>query len=75
MTDVVDEEQVLARASDLAGRLAEHCAALRENPPHGAELDDVVSALVTRLLEQGFSQVEIRRAFHNALADLDRAAG
>jgi hypothetical protein len=27
------------------------------------------------LWDQGFSQLEIRRAFHNALADLDRYAG
>lgn len=75
MIDPTDE-RALARAFDAAARLAEQCADLkaRDYPPRGAGVDDVVNTLMAALLDQGFSPLEVRRAFHNALADMDRYA-
>ena len=76
MTDPTDDERVLGRAFDAASRLAEQCADLRarDYPARGAGIDDVVSALTGALIEQGFSELEVRRAFHNALAEMERFA-
>jgi hypothetical protein len=67
--DLTDDERVLSRAHVTALRLAEDCAELKARSEDG--LEQVVNAVVSELQDQGFSQLEIRRAFHNALAEMD----
>jgi hypothetical protein len=38
-------------------------------------LDDLVNYLMTEFWDQGFSQSEIKKAFTEALADMNRYAG
>jgi hypothetical protein len=60
----------------VAGELALSCRRLREtNSPSGDDaLAFVVNALMTEFWDQGFSQTEIRKAFMEALADMNRYA-
>lgn len=74
--DLTEEERALFGAYKVAQELALACRHLKEgNTPSGADaLGPVVNTLMTEFWDQGFSQTEIRTAFTNALADMNRYA-
>jgi hypothetical protein len=74
--DLTDEERALFGAHDLAAALALRCHQLREMNVSVSEaaLGNVVNTLMTEFWDQGFSQSEIRLAFLEALADMNRYA-
>jgi hypothetical protein len=74
--DLTDEERVLFGTYNTAADLAAQCRQLREMNVSVSEtaLEQVVNTLMTEFWDQGFSQVEIRRAFTAALDDMNRYA-
>lgn len=74
--DLTEDERALFGAYNLAAELALGCRRLRETgTPSGADaLGLVVNTLMTEFWDQGFSQTEIRTAFADALADMNRCA-
>jgi hypothetical protein len=74
--DLTDEERVLFGSYALAAELAKGCRRLREMKVSTSDkaLRHIVNALMTEFWDQGFSQTEIRAAFTDALADMNRYA-
>jgi hypothetical protein len=75
---LTDEERALIGCYGVASDLAARCRQLREMNA-GAYSDDVlghvVNTLMTVFWDEFFSQTEIRRAFTDALDDMNRYAG
>lgn len=61
-------------ASTAAWEFGSRCADLHRSNCHDCVLEWIINALMTELWENGFSQLEIRRAFEKALLDMPRYA-
>jgi hypothetical protein len=74
--DLTDEERMLFGSYAITAELAVRCRRLREMKVSMSDkaLDAIVNSLMTEFWDQGFSQAEIRIAFTQALADMDRYA-
>lgn len=74
--DLTDEERTLFGSYAIAAELALRCRQLREMnvSMSGKALHTIVNALMTEFWDQGFSQTEIRTAFTEVLADMNRYA-
>jgi hypothetical protein len=74
--DLTDEERMLFRSYAITAELAVRCRQLREMKVSMSDkaLDTIVNSLMTEFWDQGFSQTEIRIAFADALADMNRYA-
>ena len=67
---------MLFRSYAITAELAVRCRQLREMKVSMRDkaLDNIVNSLMTEFWDQGFSQTEIRIAFADALADMNRYA-
>ena len=74
--DLDDDDQTWADAHTAAFNFGAACATFRDtNPsPQFVALDTIINTLMTELWDRGFSQSEIRTAFADALADMNRYA-
>ena len=68
------DDQIWADADTAAFNFGAACATFRDkNPfPQMVALDTIINTLMTELWDRGFSQAEIRTAFEDALADMNR---
>jgi hypothetical protein len=73
---LTDEERVLFGSYAITAKLAVRCRNLREMKVSMSDkaLHAIVNSLMTEFWDQGFSQTEIRIAFMEALADMNRYA-
>jgi hypothetical protein len=76
--DLDDDERLWSGAHDVGAELAQACARLRDKNPYpdlpDPPLDHLINFLMTELWDRNFSQTEIRRAFEEALKDMNRYA-
>ncbi|MFZ0270139.1 hypothetical protein [Caulobacter sp.] len=74
--DLDNDDQIWTDAIHAAADFGAACATFRNtNPfPQVVALDHIINTLMTELWDQGFSQSEIRTAFEDALADMNRYA-
>ncbi len=71
--ETVWSTNVIETAHDFAEAVQRMC---NENPSKLADpLTNIMNDTMTELWDRGFSQTEIRQAFHCAIGDLDRYAG
>jgi hypothetical protein len=70
------DEQIWADANTAAYNFGVACATFRDTSPFPqvVPLDVIINALMTELWDRCFSQSEIRAAFEDALADMNRYA-
>jgi len=74
--DLTDQERILFGGYNLARELAASCRQLTDMRVSVSEnaLTHLVNTFTTELWDRGFNQSEIRAAYLDALADLDRYA-
>ncbi len=74
--DLDEDEQIWFAATGTGAELAHACARVRDCKiyPEINGLNRAINYLMTELWDQNFSQTEIRAAFENALADMNRYA-
>ena len=69
--DVPWESECLTAANVFARRC---CELYEQNPHDEVPLESIINTLMTELWDNGFSQTEIRNAFHAAISHMPRYA-